>query len=51
MPFVNNSLKRLSTESIDDYHKRLALVRKVEKIWLRGRVIWNSKEKGTVRVK
>jgi hypothetical protein len=51
MPFINNSLKRLSTETFEEYQKRRSTIRKVEKLWLRGRMVWNSKEKGTARAK
>ena len=44
MPFLSNSQKRLSTETREQYRKRIALVRRIEKGWLDGRLVWKSKE-------
>ena len=51
MPFLANSAARLPGEDWEAYRKRRATVRRVERIWLRGRTVWNSKEKGTARAK
>jgi hypothetical protein len=51
MPFINNSAARLPDETWETYQKRRLIIRKAEKLWLRGRELWNSKEKGTSRAK
>jgi hypothetical protein len=47
MPFISSNPGRDKGESYEQYRKRIALVRRVEKKWLAGRTVWASKENGT----
>lgn len=42
-----NPNKRKSSETLEQYHKRLRAQKKVEKILAKGSLLWNSSRRGT----